>query len=88
MAAIAMAHRRARDRKWTDVAADVGEQLKPEPAARFFERAGPGPNMMGSTPSVMGVFLRIARVSGKADSAFGSKTMPVEALFSKGLSFT
>ena len=42
MAAIAMAHKRARERKWNEVAQDVGEQLNPEPQARFFERAGPG----------------------------------------------
>jgi hypothetical protein len=40
MAGIVMAARKARDRKWTQVGEDVGEQLNPETGARFFERAG------------------------------------------------
>ena len=43
MAGVAMAQRRARERRWSEVAQDVGEELLPESEAKFFERKGPCP---------------------------------------------
>ena len=88
-----MAHKRARERKWNEVAQDVGEQLNPEPQARFFERAGPGQRLTNVIGPWVGSGLP-ERSSARAwqrgviktDTALVSEILTAGALFSEGFS--